>query len=210
MGQHDVKDKPSATPMDWQKTAPDEAGRPTTAAQDDPASRVSLPTEIEELRRKLGESEEAARANYDRFLRERADVENFKKRMQREKAEAIRFACEPLIRELLPVIDNLERAAAHANGNGQSVREGIEMVVKSLLEILDRHGVKRIEAVGQPFDPNWHQAMAQVESAEHEPNRVIEQHHSGYVLHDRLLRPALVTVSAPKSGNAVEREPNSD
>jgi molecular chaperone GrpE len=210
MGQHDVKDKPSATPMDWQKTAPEEAGRATTDAQDDPAGGASIATEIEELRRKVRESEEEARANYDRFLRERADLENFKKRLQREKSEALRFACEPLIRELLPVIDNLERAAAHSDGKGKSVREGIEMVVKSLLDILDRHGVKRIEAVGQLFDPNWHQAMAQVESAEHEANRVIEQHHTGYVLHDRLLRPALVTVSAPKSGNAVERDSNSD
>jgi molecular chaperone GrpE len=210
MGQQDVKDKPSATPMDCPKTASEGSGRATSAAQDDPPGGDPLATEIEQLQRELQEAQAEARANYERFLRERADSENFKKRMQREKADALRFACEPLIRELLPVIDNLERAAAHADGNGQSVREGIEMVVKSLLDVLEHHGVKRIEAVGQPFDPTWHQAMAQVQSADHAPNHVVEQHHSGYVLHDRLLRPALVTVSAPKCGNAVERDSNSD
>jgi len=210
MGQQDVKEPPSAKPMETPKAAPEEAVRQAGGRQDDPAASRSPAAEVEELRQKLQETAAEARANYDRFLRERADLENFKKRMQREKSEALRFACEPLIRDLLPVIDNLERAAAHADGNGQSVRAGIEMVVKSLLDILDRHGVKRIEAVCQPFDPTWHQAMAQVETTEHAPNHVVEQHHSGYVLHDRLLRPALVTVSRTKGGAAVESDSDSD
>jgi molecular chaperone GrpE len=130
--------------------------------------------------------------------------------MQREKADALRFACEPLIRELLPVVDNLERALAHGDGNGKSVLEGVQLVLKSLLGILERHGVRRIEAVGEPFDPTRHEAMARVESAETEPNRVLEQHHTGYLLHERLLRPALVTVSSRKTNGAVETEPKSD
>jgi molecular chaperone GrpE len=165
---------------------------------------------IEQLRQQLEEAQSEARANHDRFLRERADLENFKKRMQREKADALRFASEPLIRELLPVVDNLERAAEQATGNGQSILEGVKLVLKSFVDVLDRYGVTRIDAVGEPFDPSRHQAMAQVESAEHEPSRVVEQHHRGYLLHDRLLRPALVTVSSRKNPAAIESDQNSD
>jgi len=141
--------------------------------------------------------------------------------MLREQAERLRFASESLIRELLPIVDDLERAVAHAEGNGRSVIEGVRMVLKSLHDVLERHGVTRFEAVGEPFDPTRHQAMAQVETDEHEPNRVVEQHHTGYFLHDRLLRPALVTVSRRKAeaagesggsdgGSDVESEPKSD
>jgi molecular chaperone GrpE len=200
MGQEDVK----------QQTPAAEAETPRTAQEPAESTQVSPETEIEELRQRLTQQEEAARTNYDRFLRERAELENFKKRMQREKAEALRFACEPLIRELLPVVDNLERALAHGDGNGKSVLEGVQLVLKSLLGILESHGVKRIEAVGEPFDPTRHEAMARVESAETEPNRVLEQHHTGYLLHERLLRPALVTVSGRTTNDAVETEPESD
>ena len=179
------------------------------AAPAEPAA--ALPeAEIQQLREKIEQTEAEARRNHDAFLRQRAELENFKKRMQREMTEALRFASEPLIRELLPVIDNLERAVEHGDGNGKSVLEGVQLVLKSLLDTLERHGVKRIEAVGEPFDPARHEAMAQVHSPSHQPNQVIEQHHSGYLLHDRLLRPALVTVSGRKPNGAVESEPNSD
>jgi len=199
MSQDDVKDP----------QAQDTALTPTTSGEEATVA-VSLETEIEQLRVKLAQKEAEARASQDRFLRERAELENFKKRMQREKIETLRFACEPLIREILPVIDNLERATQCGEGNGGSVIEGVQMVIKALLEILERHGVKRVEALGQRFDPTHHQALAQVETAEHEPNHVIEQHHTGYLLHDRLLRPALVTVSARKIPEAVETEPKRD
>jgi molecular chaperone GrpE len=91
----------------------------------------------------LEEKEAEAKANYDLFLRERADVENFKRRMQREQAEAVRFANEPLLRDLLPVIDNLERAVGHAQsgGNGQPLVEGVALVVRSVLDTLEKYGV---------------------------------------------------------------------
>lgn len=170
----------------------------------------SVDAQLQELQQKLEEKEEEVRANHERFLRERAELENFKKRLQREKTEALRFACEPLIRDLLPVIDNLERAVEHGEGNGQSVLEGVRLILKSLQETLERHGVKRIDAVGARFDPALHEAMAQVPSDKHEPNRVVAQHHTGYLLHDRLLRPALVTVSGPKSNSTVESKDDSD
>lgn len=190
------------------------------AKEDTPATQPAAGTEqsdatgasgeVAQLRQQLQQKEEEARANYDRFLRERAELENFRKRTQRDTAEALRFACEPLIRELLPVVDNLERALEHADGNGQSVLEGVRLVLKSLLDILERHGVKRLQALGELFDPSRHQAMAEVESSEHEPNHVVEQHHTGYLLHDRLLRPALVTVAKRKETDAVESEQKSD
>ncbi|MFN8624637.1 MAG: nucleotide exchange factor GrpE [Candidatus Binatia bacterium] len=189
---------------DLQDTRVEEIAPLSPTTEDAAVAAVSTATELEQLRLKLAEKEEEARASQDRFLRERAELENFKKRMQREKSEALRYALEPLIREILPVIDNLERAVQCGEGNGGSVIEGVQMVIKALLEVLERHGVKRVEALGQPFDPTHHQALAQVETAEHEPNRVVEQFHTGYLLHDRLLRPALVTVSARKSTDAVE------
>ena len=153
--------------------------------------------ELVQLRQELDKKEHEARQNYDRFVRQLAEFENFKKRTAREKEESIRFANEALIKDLLPVIDNLERAVEHAKGggNGKPLVEGVEMVLKGFIDILIKHGVKQITAVGAPFDPEKHEAMAQVETHGHEPNTVIEEHHKGYLLMDRLLRPSLVSVA---------------
>ena len=158
---------------------------------------ASQDSEVKKLRQELDAKCEEVKVNYDRFVRQVAELENFKKRATREKDDAVRFANESLVRELLPVIDNLERAVAHAQGggNGKPLVEGVEMVLKGLLDVLAKHGVAQISAVGQPFDPEKHEAMAQVESENHAPNTVIEEHHKGYLLKDRLLRPALVTVA---------------
>jgi len=164
----------------------------------------------EDLRRQVAEKTAEAAALYDRVLRERAELENFKKRMQRDKAEALRFACEPLMRELLPIIDNLERALEHGAQSGESLVEGVRLVHKGLLDALSRNGAQRIEALGQPFDPARHQAIATAATTECEPNVVVAQHHTGYLLHDRLLRPAMVTVSTRPVAAAVESVENSD
>jgi molecular chaperone GrpE len=200
MSQEDVKE---ATP-------PEERAPRGESEQPQVQPAASPEGSIEQLRQALQEARTEAQANYDRFLRERAELENFKKRMQRERAEGLRFASEPLIRDLLPIVDNLERAVEHGSANGQSVVEGVRLVLRSLLDVLGRHGVRRIDAVGESFDPSRHEAMAQVESTEHEPNQVVAQHHSGYLLHERLLRPALVTVSSRKSNGVVESGRNSD
>ncbi|HXG22379.1 MAG TPA: nucleotide exchange factor GrpE [Methylomirabilota bacterium] len=153
------------------------------------------------LAAQLREKEAEAKANYEMFLRERADLENFKRRMQREQAESIRFANEPLIRDLLPVLDNLERAVSHAQGggNGQPLVEGVNLVVRSFLETLEKYGVTRVSAKGEPFDPSKHEAMAQVESVDIAPNVVVDEYRPAYLLHGRLLRPALVTVAKAPS-----------
>lgn len=153
--------------------------------------------ELTALRLQVEEKSKEAKANYDLFLRERAENENFKRRMQREKSEALRFANEPLVRDILPVLDNLHRALTHAQsaGGGQSFVEGVTLVARAFLDTLEKHGVSQVSAKGQPFDPTKHEAMAQVESAEVAPNTVVDEYTPVYMLYDRLLRPALVTVS---------------
>jgi len=183
------------------------------------STAVDPATELATLREQLQAKEKEANENYDRYLRQVAELENFRKRANREKQEAIRFANEALVKDLLPVVDNLERAIAHAKGggNGKPLVEGVEMVLRGFLDILGKHGVMPIAAVGERFDPEKHEAMAQVESGIYEPNTVVEEHHKGYLLRDRLLRPALVSVAkAPKSqgkknnGDQVENEPGDD
>jgi molecular chaperone GrpE len=173
-------------------------------AAEQPSYEAAAETAIEEdevtaLRTQLQEKEAEAKANYDLFLRERADLENFKRRMQRDKVEALRFANEPVIRDLLPILDNLDRAVAHARGEGNSqpLVEGVSLVLRSFLDMVEKHGVSRVSAKGQLFDPAKHEAMAQVENTEVVPNTVVDEYAPAYLLHDRLLRPALVVVAKP-------------
>ena len=153
--------------------------------------------ELAELREKLEAKEKEVKEHYERYLRQVAEGDNFKKRINRDKEDAIRYANENLIKDILPVIDNLERAIAHAQGggNGKPLVEGVEMVLRGLLDVIGKHGVVQVPAVGEVFDPGKHEAMAQVESSQYEPNTVVDEHHRGYLLRDRLLRPALVTIA---------------
>ncbi|MFQ5681770.1 MAG: nucleotide exchange factor GrpE [Candidatus Binatia bacterium] len=163
------------------------------------AKESHSPPELEELCRQLETKESEAKELHDRLLRQVAELENFKKRMVREKGEAVRYANEGLVRGLLPILDNLERAIEHApgGGNGESLLEGIEMVLKGFLEVLNKHGVTQVSAKGEKFNPEKHEAIAQVESGELEPNTVVEEHHKGYYLFDRLIRPSMVSVTKP-------------
>jgi molecular chaperone GrpE len=148
----------------------------------------------------------------DQLLRERAELENFKRRMQREKNESLRYASEQLLREILPVLDNLERAVGAASSaeakstdaavqasRVESLVTGVKMVLHQLKETLGRFGVTRIESTGQNFDPSHHEAVAHVETDQQPAGAVVDEHASGYRLHERLLRPAQVTVAkAPR------------
>jgi len=180
---------------------------------------VQQETELIKMQQQLELKEQEAKDNYDQYLRQAAELENFKKRTVRERDEAIRFANEYLIKDLLPVIDNLERAIVHAKGGdgGKPLVDGVEMVLKGFFDVLTRHGVVQLSAVGQPFDPVKHEAMAQMESDKHLPNTVMEEYHKGYLLHDRLLRPALVSIAkAPdtkekkNAGGEVEKGSDDD
>lgn len=148
------------------------------------------------LEEQLAAKEKEARENWDRFLRERADLENYRKRVNREKEELLNYGNKSLIEEILPIVDNLERALEHASDDGMTaVVEGIRMTHSMLVGALKKFGVTPIEAAGAVFDPAFHQAMAQVPTEEHPPNTVVQEFQKGYLLKERLLRPAMVTVS---------------
>jgi len=155
--------------------------------------------EVEELRKKIEEKEKEVKEHYDRLLRVAADLENYKRRAAKEKEEWIKFANEDLIKAILPFLDNLERAVNHSEkvqDTGVMI-EGVRLTIQQLLKALSKFGVSPIESVGKPFDPAVHQAMLLVETDRHEPNRVVEEFQRGYLLNDRLLRPATVSVSKP-------------
>lgn len=147
-------------------------------------------------------------ANYDRWLRAQAELENLRKRTQREAEETRKYAALSLVRDLLPGLDNLSRAiAAGQTTNRDELIQGVELVYRQLSDALARHGVVPIDAAGKPFDPNRHEAIQQVPSAELEPMTVLEEAERGYMLHDRVVRPSRVIVSsvppqtAPESGD---------
>jgi molecular chaperone GrpE len=150
-----------------------------------------------DLTAKLQEKEKEARDNYDRLVRLSAEMENFKKRAEKEKAESYKFANENLLKDLLPVLDNLERAIEHGQDveNSKALLEGVEMVLKGFLSTLEKYGVTRVDALGEEFNPNHHEAVMVQEDNSRPPGVVISQLQKGYRLHDRLVRPAMVVVS---------------
>jgi molecular chaperone GrpE len=162
--------------------------------------------EIETLKAQMEEKAKQAEENYDRFLRAQAELENYKKRVEREKGSLLKYGNEELIKAILPVVDNLERALDHPLGeNPEGFLEGIKITYNQLFQALQKFGVTSIAAVGEPFDPGKHEAMMQVESADHEPNTVVSELQKGYFLNDRLLRPAMVCVArAPKQEDEKE------
>ncbi|MCK4727832.1 MAG: nucleotide exchange factor GrpE [Desulfobacterales bacterium] len=155
--------------------------------------------EEESLEERLRAMEARAEENYDRVLRITAEFENYKKRMERETNDFRKFANESLIKDILPIVDNLERALEIPYGNNekalQAMREGVQMTLKGLLNSLEKFGVVPIESMDKPFDPNFHQAVMQKESEGHSENTVSEEFQKGYMMRDRLLRPAMVVVS---------------
>ena len=166
-----------------------------------------------DLEKKLEAVEEEARASQDRFLRVSAEFENYKKRTRREVDDFRKYANEALIKELLTVVDNLERAVESSSDkceNGQLL-EGIDLTLKEILKIFEKFQVKPIMALEHEFDPAVHQAVLQEASDEHAENTVIREFQKGYTIHDRLLRPAMVVVSksagSPGDGTGTE---NSD
>lgn len=135
----------------------------------------------------------------DRFLRSAAEFDNYKKRLERQWEDFKKYAHESVIRELVIVADNLERAIAAAKEEpvqNECLVSGVDMTLKEIWKIFEKFGVTRISALGQPFDPNFHEAVARRESDGADANTVIEEYQKGYMIHDRLLRPSMVVVSA--------------
>lgn len=154
-------------------------------------------SEVEELKRQLDEKQ-------DRLLRALAEADNVRRRGQRDREEYLKYANEPLLRDLIPLLDNLDRAleAARRRGDAASVVSGVELVQREFLRVLGRHGVTRYSAVGEPFDPTRHEAVARVASADAKPGTVASEQLPGYLLHDRVLRPALVAVAVAPDEDA--------
>src|SRR5262249_17964117 len=179
-------------------------GSERQAPEPPPATTGQTADRTASLEAELAAAREELRQANERWVRERADAENLKKRTAREQGEAVPYGRARLVGDLLPIADNLGRAvqAAQGGGNGKPLVEGVSLVLKGLLDVLARHGVTRVDAEGTRFDPAQHEAVAHVESAKHEPNAVIQEHQAGYRLHDRLLRPALVSVSKGPSNLA--------
>ena len=144
---------------------------------------------------------------HDKLLRLGAEFENYKKRVQKEKSDLIKFGNESLLKAVLPILDNLERAIDHGkkmNENGPLL-QGVEITLRHLLNILERFGVKPVAAIGESFDPEKHEAVSLAES-DQEPNRVISELEKGYLFHERLLRPAKVLVSKARPEKKTETE----
>ena len=156
----------------------------------------------------LTEAQEAIAELNERIVRLTADFDNFRKRAQREKDEARQFANQGLLEKLLPVLDNFEMALTAVKDADPSVRDGVQMILDQLLGVLKESGVEPVDAMGQPFDPNLHEALSQEETTEVEEGTEVQQVQRGYKLNDRLVRPARVVVA--KAPGAAEEAPNED
>jgi molecular chaperone GrpE len=167
---------------------------PTTGQRDVQAPPAD---EVENLRRELQDKQ-------DRLLRALAETDNVRRRAQRDREDYVKYANESLLRDLVPVLDNFDRAlaAARAASGTASVVEGVDLIQRELLRVLERAGVSRYSAVGQPFDPARHEAIARVVSGEVAPDTVVHETAPGYLLHGRVLRPAMVAVAAAPGEDA--------
>ncbi len=181
--------------------APQGTEAPETTREEKSAEQpAQAKTEAEELRARLEAKEKESAENQDRYMRAMAELDNYKKRVARDKEETIKYGNERLIKDILPILDSLDRALHQSSdlsvrNNFEAFQQGLELIHSQILGCLERHGVVKIIAKGEEFDPEKHQALLQVETPEMESNRVVDEFESGYTLHGRLLRPTKVSVS---------------
>ena len=195
------------------KTDSEEADKKLKAAETIDKEKLDLKSEpetadknqddepVEDLAEKLKSKELEAQENYDRLLRVSAEFENYKKRSSREMDEFRKFSNQSLIKEMLSVVDNLELAMNSTNGHktiDKGLLDGLEMTHREILKVFEKFNVKPISTEGQPFDPTFHEAVMQEETDEYPNNTVINELQKGYLIHDRLLRPAMVVVAKAK------------
>lgn len=199
------------------KTKDEKQGQTTEPDQpvdtDSEDQTLSVDDPVVDLEEKLHLAETETKETYDRFLRLSAEFENFKKRTTREMNDFRKYANEALIREFLSVVDNLERALQSSGDEKQTaigVLEGVEMTYKEILKVFEKFNVQPIESLDQPFDPKFHQAVMQ-QSVEGKPdNTVVQELQRGYLMHDRLIRPAMVVVSKAKTADADDATENNE
>jgi molecular chaperone GrpE len=199
---------PPAAPQDPQADEPSETTA-QAAAEQPPLTREELERKatqlsamLEESMSRARETQERLKDTHERLLRTAAEFDNFKKRAAKEREDAQKFGIERLLRDFLPVADNLERALDHAEEHDlRQVIEGVKLVQKLLENMLAKHGVTAFSALGQPFDPTLHEALMQQES-DAPPGTVVSEMSRGYKLNERLVRPAAVVVARPRSGES--------
>ena len=150
---------------------------------------------LEQLEEQIRLKDEELANQKDTFLREKAELENFKKRLTKEKEDFVQFANERLLKELIQIEDNLERALEVPNATFESLKEGVGMIQKQFTAFLKNQKAEPIEALGKPFDPNLHEVLNQQESEEHEENTVIQEYSKGYTLNGRILRSTKVVIA---------------
>lgn len=174
-----------------------ETQQQSETVDEQPQTELAPEERISQLEEALCAKEQEARENWDKLLRERADLENYKKRASREKEELLNYGVKSIIEEILPVVDNLERALEHANEEGlPALVEGVRMTHGLLMTALKKYGVCAVDGnCGTLFDPAFHQAMSQVETCDQPPNTIAQEFQKGYLLKERLLRPAMVSVA---------------
>ena len=168
---------------------------PEAAEGGDPTSKAEA-----KLRERLAAVEKDKQDTYERLLRTAADFDNFRKRARKDQDDARLKAKEEVLKEILPGIDNLERAVAAGDASSEAVVNGVKLVLRQFQNALERVDVKSFEAAGTPFDPTRHEAISQVETADQPPGTVVAEMQRGYTIGPRLLRPALVTVAKAPAG----------
>ncbi len=167
-------------------------------APTEPQAEADNTASDEHLQQQLADAEAKAKEHWDQLLRVKAEQENLRRRHEREVENAHKYALERFAQELLPVIDSLEMGAEAATAEGatlEKVREGTELTLKMLLSTIEKFGIKAVHPEGEPFNPEYHQAMSMLESPEHAANTVMNVMQKGYTLNERLIRPAMVVVS---------------
>ncbi len=187
----DVETKEQEAGATYDAGASAEGAADTQQAADQTEAQEAVHPEVEELRKQAEE-------NHQRFLRTQADFDNYRRRTQKEKEEFAKYASLKLIEQLLPVVDNFDRALAASKDSSdyEALSKGLDMIFRQLEQVLANEGLKPMEAVGQPFNPEYHQAIMQVESDEYEEGIVVEEVQKGYLLKDKVIRPAMVKVSS--------------
>jgi len=179
-----------------------------TVAESDQETMPPEALTEEELLKLYREAKEESARNYDLYLRSQAEIENIRKRHEREKQDWRKFANETLIRNILPSLDNLEKALVHAGNENahQALKEGVELTLQGLKDALSKSGLVEVRARGEAFDPCYHEAVSQVQDDQAEPGTIVEELQKGYLLNDRLLRPSVVVVSGAGASSPGDRD----
>lgn len=181
----------------------------TPTPQSSDAEPLSLEQEVQSLRAELEQKNSEIKTAQDKQLRAYAEMDNYKKRMARDQMDQLRYANEKLLKELLPVLDNLERALSHIKDSPERSpwTEGVELTFRQCLEVLKKFGVTPIPSLGESFDPSRHQAVTYLDTHEHPENHVAEEFQKGYLYHERVLRPSMVAVARKPSRPATKEKP---